>query len=581
MAPDKDIHTKSNHKLLIYQLFPRLFGNKKNLNKPYGTREENGCGTFSDINTAALSAIRQMGCTHVWLTGIIDHATCSSYHEKPASPPETVKGRAGSPYAIRDYYDVAPDLAEFTENRLEEFLELIQRVHQNGMKVIIDHVPNHVARTYQGKQRPAGIKNLGESDDQQVGFSVRNDFYYLPGETLVLPEHAYHQGRLQMPEVTEKTYREYPARATGNDVFRANPGANDWYETIKLNYGRSPEGGDYFTPPPPSWSGMKDILWFWASKGVDGFRCDMAGMVPVVYWEWVIRELKEEWPQLVFIAEIYEPWQYENYLRAGFDYLYDKVGFYDTLRKIMTGQEAASALSRSWQEGGEFRHRMLRFVENHDEQRIASRHFCGNPKPGIPAMAAALFLHPGPAMLYNGQESGESGDEVSGFSGPDGRTTIFDYWGMTKHQAWMNQGRFDGGVMDELHSSIIQEYSRLGQLATNEPAVAYGELFDLQYAQDPPPEYDSNNCFAFLRHFEESVLLFVLNFSPAELSVRVKIPGLAFHMTSLDEEGKIEIGPLKQDEANQIRDASIIRDLGLPLSLGGHSVSIFRLRNHR
>ncbi|MBE0641217.1 MAG: alpha-amylase, partial [Bacteroidales bacterium] len=470
MTLNSGIHSISNHKLLIYQLIPRLFGNKVSLNQPYGSRAENGCGTFADIDITALQAIKALGCTHIWLTGIIDHATCTDHAGigKPSSPPETVKGRAGSPYAIRDYFDISPDLAIQPENRMAEFLDLTGRAHEQGLRVIIDHVPNHVARTYQGISRPAATKDMGEDDDTLLSFSPGNDFYYLPGSSLELPGEAYVQARPQMPEATSHTYTENPARATGNDVFHAQPGTNDWYETVKCNYGRSPHGIGHYTPIPPLWLKMKEILRFWALKGIDGFRCDMAGMVPVEYWEWVIHELKEEWPQLLFIAEIYEPWHYESYLRAGFDYLYDKVGFYDTLRNVMTGQEPASALSRSWQEGGEFRHRMLRFVENHDEQRIASKHFCGSPEPGIPATAAAMFLHPGPILLYNGQESGETGDEVSGFSGADGRTSIFDYWGMTRHQQWMNKGRFDGEGLDVLQKEILSEYQRLGTLATSE-----------------------------------------------------------------------------------------------------------------
>ncbi|HRY97714.1 MAG TPA: alpha-amylase family glycosyl hydrolase [Bacteroidales bacterium] len=573
-------YRRTDHKLIIYQLLPRLFGNLSQTNRPYGSREENGCGTLSGIDTPALRAIRELGCTHVWLTGIIDHATCTdhSFDGKPASPSETVKGRAGSPYAIRDYYSIAPDLSSGAGNGILEFRDLIARCHDQGLQVIIDHVPNHVARTYRSTQRPAGAMDLGAQDKPNLGFRLENDFYYLGPEALQLPEAAYGHARQQRPEDFQPSFVEQPARATGNDIFHINPGPDDWYETIKLNYGRSPQGQFLGHPGMPLWQKMRDILMFWADQGIAGFRCDMAAMVPPQYWDWVIREVRERHPALLFIAELYAPEEYETYLKAGFDYLYDKVGFYDTLRNVMTGVESAGALSRTWQQSGGFDHRMLRFVENHDEQRIASVHFCGGPEPGIPGMAAALFMHKGPVLFYSGQESGESGDESCGFSGEDGRTTLFDYWGLTRHQAWMNGGSFDGGSLDPSQQRILHEYGSLMRLASTEDVVRYGEFFDLQYAQEHGPHYDTSRCYSFLRHGSGSTLLFVLWFTEESSSLHVRIPALALSLSPLKDADMIRIssGPTP-GAGDRTMAAAAIMETGIPFQAEAWSCTIFRL----
>lgn len=99
------------------------------------------------------------------------------------------------------------------------------------------------------------------------------------------------------------------------------------------------------------------------------------------FWEWVIPQVKEKYPDLLFIAEVYNPAEYQNYLfRGKFDYLYDKVGLYDTLRNVACGYDSATAITRSWQRLGGIEKRMLNFLENHDEQRIASDFFASNPQ---------------------------------------------------------------------------------------------------------------------------------------------------------------------------------------------------------
>ncbi|MDP5119956.1 MAG: alpha-amylase family glycosyl hydrolase, partial [Spirosomaceae bacterium] len=360
---------QTSDKLVVYQLFTRYFGNTNTTNKFNGTLAENGSGKFNDISDKALSELKKFGSTHVWFTGVIEHATMSDFSEFgiPKDNSLVIKGIAGSPYAITDYYDVNPALASDVKNRMQEFEELVKRTHAAGLKVVIDFVPNHVSREYGSDVKPNGIADFGTDDDKSKLFAVNNNFYYLNGESFVVPAEA------KPPVKPEADFIENPAKATGNDVFSARPSINDWYETVKLNYGVDYANGKktHFESIPDTWNKMYEILSYWQAKGVDGFRCDMAEMVPVEFWGWVIPKLKAN-GEATFIAEIYNPAEYGNYLFNGkFDYLYDKVGLYDAVRRLMEGGGNVADITKVWQnESGEFSNRMLLFLENHDEQRI-------------------------------------------------------------------------------------------------------------------------------------------------------------------------------------------------------------------
>lgn len=349
-----------DNKLIIYQVFTRLFGNNNNHCIHGGSLAENGCGKMADFTGKALGEIKRLGATHVWYTGIIEHATQTDYRRYNIRPdhPAVVKGKAGSPYAIKDYYDVDPDLAKDVPGRMKEFENLVQRTHRTGLKVIIDFVPNHVARQYHSDAQPDGTSQLGANDDPHYAFSPYNNFYYIPQSEL--------HGQFDMQGSAAEPYHEYPAKATGNNRFDACPTIDDWYETVKLNYGVDYQNGGtrHFDPIPDTWEKMRDILLFWAAKDIDGFRCDMAEMVPVEFWGWAIPQVKEKYPHLLFIAEVYNPYEYRNYLDRGhFDYLYDKVGLYDTLRTIVCSNESATAITRCWQSLGGIEQRMLNFLE--------------------------------------------------------------------------------------------------------------------------------------------------------------------------------------------------------------------------
>ncbi|WP_020607266.1 alpha-amylase family glycosyl hydrolase [Spirosoma spitsbergense] len=510
-------------KLVIYQVFTRLFGNQNSTNKSWGTRDENGVGKFNDITDKALLALKKFGISHVWYTGILEHALMTDYSANGIRKdnPMVVKGRAGSPYAIKDYYDVDPDLAVDVNNRMQEFDALLKRTHANGLKVIIDFIPNHLAREYHSDAKPAGVVDMGQHDDKTTTFNPQNNFYYLPNEPFQVPD-----GVSLPPDVPIEPYVENPAKATGNDVFKAQPSVDDWYETVKLNYGIDYQNNrrQYFDPIPSTWRRMRDILLFWAKKGVDGFRCDMAEMVPVEFWEWAIPQVKEAKPSVIFIAEIYNPKQYKAYIQTGkFDYLYDKVGLYDALRRLMEGKGTTADITNVWKnESGDISEHMLRFLENHDEQRIASRFFANDPWVAVPAMTLAATLHTGPMMLYFGQELGVNPTKAEGFQGNDGRTTIFDYWGVPEYQAWINQGRFDGGKLTDNQKKIRQFYQQLNQLVGSSDAIRTGGFYDLQEANTASKDYNQTRVFSYLRYSDKQKLLIVCNFDKQK-SVRTSV----------------------------------------------------------
>lgn len=543
-------------KIIIYQVFTRLFGNRNTARVPNGTLRVNGTGKMSDFDAERLRRIHDMGFTHVWYTGVIRHATATDYskHGIPRQHPSVVKGVAGSPYAITDYYDIDPDLADDIDRRMDEFQLLVDRTHQAGMKVVIDFVPNHVAREYHSIMKPDGVRDLGEDDDTGKHFSPTNNFYYCPGQPFVSPV---------QPKEGEEPYVENPAKCTGNDRFDNCPGRNDWYETVKLNYGIDycDAGGRsyHFDPVPNTWVKMTDILLYWASKDIDGFRCDMAEMVPPAFWVYATRIVKERYPRIVFIGEVYDTNQYRTYIQSGFDYLYDKVGMYDCLRDVVCDRRPASSITYYWQHVDDIRQHMLYFLENHDEQRIASDFFCGSGAKAIPAVIVAALMGNNPFMVYAGQEFGERGMDAEGFSGRDGRTTIFDYWCVDT----IRRGYFDRRhlTQDEMHLQL--KYQQILHIANREAAVREGEFFDLMYVNPQTWKFNPRHEYAFLRKFEDEVLLVVANFGPDRVNTSVNIPAHAFDFLGLPEKEVRAIDLLTGQEMNieLKRDGAVDMDL--------------------
>lgn len=535
---------EQKNKMVIYQVFPRWFGNLRPSPVMNGSLAENGVGKFSAFTPLALSKIKELGVTHVWYTGVIEHATKTDYTmfgiRKDHSA--VVKGKAGSPYAIKDYYDIDPDLADNIQNRMSEFEDLVKRTHEAGMKVIIDFVPNHVARQYFSDAREPFVEDLGQTDNVSKAFDVNNNFYYLPGQTLTL--------RFDPQREEDFAYSEFPAKVTGNNHFDAYPSQNDWYETVKLNYGVDymHGGACHFNTIPNTWEKMLEILLFWVDKGVDGFRCDMAEMVPVEFWNWVIPQVKKV-RDVIFIAEVYNPDEYRNYIYTGhFDYLYDKVGLYDTVRAVMCGQAPASNISHCWQSLEGIQKNMLNFLENHDEQRVASDFFAGDARPGIPGMIVSAAMNTNPVMIYSGQELGERGMDAEGFSGRDGRTTIFDYWSVESLRNWNNNGLFDGAKLTPAERSLREMYAKLLNVVRSEPVIVEGAFYDLMYANSGNPYFNPNRQYAFLRKWKNEVLLVVVNFDRADQCVWVNIPVEAFKALDFEDNKPAELTDLLTGE---------------------------------
>jgi len=555
-------------KIILYQVLPRLFGSYAGQKKKNGSLMDNGCGKMNFFTSKALRSLKALGATHIWYTGIIEHATQTDYSTWGIrrDHPGVVKGKAGSAYAIKDYYDVDPDLAESVPARMKEFANLVNRTHREGLNVIIDFVPNHVAREYASDVQPDSVRDLGADDDPGCAFSPSNNFYYLPGQAF-------------QPHFDAGGYREFPARATGNDQFTAHPGINDWYETIKLNYGVDYQNNRqcFFDPIPDTWLKMKDVLLFWASRKIDGFRCDMAEMVPVEFWQWAIAEVKKKYPELIFIAEVYNPTEYSNFLfKGGFDYLYDKVGLYDTLRAVVCHGHSATAITHCWQSLQGFSDRMLNFLENHDEQRIASAFFTGDPWLAVPAVVVSATLSNAAFMVYAGQELGETGMDEEGFSGCDGRTTIFDYWSVDTLQNWANKGAFDGGLLMEDQRRLRAFYERLMHIVLSEKAIFSGEMYDLQYANFSNANFNPHRQFAFFRSSGEELLLIVANFDRQCVTVELNIPSEALSFVGLADSTNIRYRDLLKEDA-ELCQGRLSAAIPFPVEIAASSAVILKL----
>ena len=526
----------STGKPVVYQVFTRLFGNKNTTNKPWGTIAENGVGKFSDFIDSALLGIKELGVSHIWYTGVPHHALIGDYTAFGINndDPDVVKGRAGSPYSVKDYYSVNPDLADNPAKRLEEFEALIARTHQHGMKVIIDIVPNHIARDYQSLGKPESVRDFGVDDDKTVEFSADNDFYYVVGQDFKVPksDDGYSPLGGEKHPLADGLFNESPAKWTGNGSRAAQPSINDWYETVKVNYGVKPDGSYTFaTLPeayrfknyqahsefwqnkkvPNSWIKFRDITQFWLAKGVDGFRYDMAEMVPVEFWSYLNSAIKMTNKDAFILAKVYNPKQYRDYIQLGkMDYLYDKVDFYDRLKDIMQGHGNTGDLANIQQRYSDIEQHLLHFLENHDEQRIASPGFAGSADKAKPAMVVSALISRSPTMIYFGQEVGEDGSEETGFGDPS-RTSIFDYAGVPAHQRWMNGGKFDGGQLTESEQSLRDFYQRLITISAENNAML-GSYRSLHDNNRKALSTYNHQQFAFARWQAQEKLVVISNF---------------------------------------------------------------------
>lgn len=579
-SPDKketkpmDQKTIKENKEVIYQVFTRLFGNTNTTNKPWGTKEENGVGKFSDFNDKALREIRDLGVTYIWYTGVPHHALIGDYNEYGITndDPDVVKGRAGSPYAVKDYYNVNPDLADDPSKRLEEFQALIERSHKAGLKVLIDIVPNHVARNYEGSSTPEGAEPFGKSDDKSVEYSRDNNYYYIPGEAFQVPEshNGYQPLGGEAHPLSDGSFEEVPAKWTGNGSRLAKPDFNDWYETVKINYGVRPDGtADFELLPdeygqkdysehlefwagkdvPDSWVKFKDITRYWLDMGVDGFRFDMAEMVPVEFWSYMNSNIKAINPEALLLAEVYNPSLYRDYIFKGkMDYLYDKVELYDSIKHIMQGHGWTDHIPVVQKGLADIEHHMLHFLENHDEQRIASPDFAGDPRKGKPAMVVSATISTSPTMIYFGQEVGEPGAEHPGFGAPT-RTSIFDYIGVPHHQRWVNDKKFDGGQLSEDEKELRDFYKRLLNFTISSDALM-GSYEEIHFYNKEHTENYDHRVLSYVRWGLEDQVVVVSNFDADKTyEFQLKIPAHLIKEWQLSE-GEYEVEDMLYNSKN-------------------------------
>ncbi len=528
-------------KPVIYQLVVRYFGNTRGANVVDGDIHENGCGKFADINDKALAELGRLGVTHVWLTGVLRQATLTDYSSigLPADPPDIIKGRAGSFYAVRDCVDVCPDYAVQPERRMAEFEALVRRIHAAGLRALIDLVPNHVSRNHSSD---AESFDFGRHDDQTQFFTPANNFYYLvepPGRALTLPKPAHwnppgvvFSGRFER----EDGRRGHTPKATGGDdyarVTLSELTENIWYETIKLNYGydfRTRQG--HYDPLPRTWTMVDAIVAFWQRKGVDGFRCDFAHYVPAEAWAYLIGRARQRDAASLFIAESY-PYpgsadpvhQQAQMIDAGFDAVYHSEA-YNALKRIYQGhgvdayeREMAALDERS-------RPHYLEYLENHDERRIPSP-IVANASPGDSGFGGSRAAHQlaplqllysqGPVLVLNGQEVGEPGAGVAGFKGDNGRTSIFDYWRMPSFARWVNDHEYDGGQLDGDEAALRRYYADLLALCQH-PSITgsgYWGLRSSNRAGSAPGASDWLYAFARYAPGSGRLLVVVANFRP-------------------------------------------------------------------
>jgi glycosidase len=545
----------------LYQIFTRLFGNGAEHPIANGSRADNGCGTLDGFTREAVKSIKDMGFTHVWITGIIDHATTTDYGtiDMPPSTASITKGRAGSPYAIRNFFDLAPDLAHDPANRKEAFLKCRDSLREQGLKLIIDFVPNHTAREY----RPGNTPNPFVRDVREPGFHPNNFYFYL-------------QGGLNLPFAPD--YTENPAKATGNDAFTNTPSVNDWYETVKINYGRDPRTHQAnYNPAPASWAFMTQVLLYWAEAGVDGFRCDMVDMVPNEFWKHAISVVRERFPHVLFIGESYNPGNYQPLISTGFDYLYDKVGVYDAIKDRLLGKTSVGSIGKALWDTRDFENNLLRFTENHDEPRLPSKQMFGKTAPALSMffLTAAVGRQ---LMVYAGQEFGEKAEESEGFSGKDGKTTIFDYWSPGTLRRYYNKGKWDGAALLPQEKILKDQYKSILALHALLESQKLTKVYNLQTANPHGyGEANINDGFAILRTgTDNKPVLLVNSFTNKIERFTIVIPQAAYAFAG---------APMVAEELVHISDArteAMVESLGnegvkVTITLGGYGCLAVRL----
>ena len=586
---------------VVYQLVVRYFGNIDGTNKTNGTLAENGVGKFAHVNDRALNSLDELGATHIWLTGVLQQATATDYSkiDHPPDDPDVLKGRAGSFFAVEDYFDVSPDYALDPEDRMEEFEALVERIHDHDMKVMIDLVPNHVARTYHSDIKPE--LDIGRDDDTSTFFDPQNNFFYLvdpEGQSLELPNPPNWErplgadGTIEREDNDGMPEGDVP-KVTGNNRATPSPSTSDWYETVKLNYGYNFETGESsYDPVPDTWKKMNRVIAYWQNKGVDGFRADFAHLVPVEAWSYLIERAERRDEDVYFLAEAYSSprappgFSLPNLVQVGFDAVYDDAT-YDRLKEVFCCGKWANDLPEVLPDDFMF-DKFLRYAENHDERRVASPINEGEPsesgfgsmEAGRAAAGTLFLLGSGPVLLFNGQTVGEPGEGKEGFDGDDGRTTIFDYWTMPQMAKWVNDHQYDGGQLGPEQRELRQWYAELVGVAQR-PGFASGEIYMLQNHNRQKDGYTGGeHVLSFLRYDVERDVtwLVIANYDDNSHTPIVGIPEEALQFANLDQHETL-VGDPVISEADRLQMSSEAAPDGMRIPLPGHGLRVFRLKD--
>ncbi len=584
---------------IIYQLVIRHFGNEVGLNKTNGTITENGVGKFVDINDRALIEIKKLGVTHIWLTGVFRQSTLTDYAQigLPSDDPDIVKGRAGSFYAIKDYFDVCPDYAVNPKNRLIEFKALVKRIHGHGMKVIVDLVGNHVARSYQSVQRPD--LNLGLQDDQYTSLKLENNFVYLPQNQQTNLRLPFEKNQPQVDNRDGIYERETGSngsfvKATGNRILSASPAQNSWYETILLNYGFDfLSGRNLFntgseTPANSTWEVLDEFVRTWTlDYGIDGFRADFAHWIPNDFWTWLIKRARARSNDLLFVAEAYDDKQ--GLINAGFDAVYDDPT-YDTLKGITNQTALPTQLENLWfASSATASKKSLRYLENHDERRLASPLIVGsNPdESGFGSADMAALVAPltylsgaGPILIYNGQTEAEEGRGQEGFDSENGRTSLFDYWTVPSLAKWRNGGSYDGGGLSRDAKKLQVYYRNLLNIAQTD-TFQNGKYYGLNYVNRGRQDFPQDKIFVFARYnTNQKQLMIVLgNWLQDSLTIKLSLPENLMLQAGLDPGRSVRIESILigKTTAPAKPTQSLHSPEDIPFTVTGASSSVFKI----
>jgi glycosidase len=196
------------------------------------------------------------------------------------------------------------------------------------------------------------------------------------------------------------------------------------------------------------------------------------------------------------------------------DYLYDKVELYDSIKHIMQGHGWTDHIPVVQEGLKDIEHHMLHFLENHDEQRIASPEFAGSALKGKPAMTVSATISSSPTLIYFGQEVGEPGAEDAGYGKPS-RTSIFDYVGVPYFQRWVNDKSYDGGQLSIEEKDLRDFYMRLLNFTINSDALL-GTYADIHTYNRQHTQNYNHRVYSFVRWSDSEKLLVVSNFDADE-----------------------------------------------------------------